>query len=61
MTNQVGVSLEDFTTSIIESYKKGFNDAIECLKVAQNTINPEEMKKSINEMLLQHGKLKTEW
>jgi len=61
MSNGTGVSLEDFTQAVIESYKKGFDDAIECLKTAQTTIKPEEMKKSIKEMLSQQGKLKTEW
>lgn len=61
MSNGTGVSLDDFTQAVIESYKKGFNDAVECLKVAQTTINPEEMEKTIKEMLSQQGKLKTEW
>jgi ABC-type sugar transport system substrate-binding protein len=61
MAKELGVPLEEFTQAIIESYKKGFNDAIEVLKTSQTMINTEEMKKTITDILHKQGKIKTDW
>lgn len=61
MPDSLGVSLDEFAQAVIESYQKGFADAIECLKVAATTINPEQMKIDIKEVLQKKGKVKTEW
>lgn len=61
MADSLGVSIGEFTQAVVDSYKKGFNDAIECLKLAQSTIEPEKMKKDITEKLIQQNKIKAEW
>lgn len=61
MADTVGVSIEEFTTSVVESYKKGFSDAIACLKAAEATIDPEKMKKTVLDILEKQGKVKASW
>lgn len=61
MADNIGVSIEEFTQAVVDSYKKGFADAIECLKVAATTINTDEMKISIKDILQKQGKVKAEW
>ena len=61
MPTEIGVPIEHFVQAVIDSYQKGFSDAIDCLKGAQTTINPEEMRKSITEEMKKQGKIKAEW
>lgn len=61
MSDTIGVPIDHFIQAVIDSYEKGFSDAIECLKGAKDTINTEEMKKSIREEMRKQGKIKAEW
>lgn len=61
MKTDLGVPIKEFTESIIASYQKGFNDAIECLKGAQTTIDVVKMKEAIIEEMKKQGKIKTDW
>jgi len=61
MASDVGVPIKDFVDSVVASYKKGFDDALECLKGAQATIDIEKMKEAVFEDLKTRGKIKAEW
>lgn len=56
-----GISIDDFVNSTIEAYKKGFNDAIQCLIASEKTINEEIMKQSILAILKNKKEIKTDW
>ena len=61
MQKNLGVPVEHFAQAVIDSYKQGFADAMECLKRAETTIDTEKMKKSIIEKIEEQAKIKAEW
>ena len=56
-----GIPLADFIEASVTAYKKGFNDAIQCLMAAEKTINEEAMRTSIKEILEKQGVTKNDW
>jgi hypothetical protein len=61
MEQQPGIPIKEYVDSLIESYKKGFNDAVNVLSSTAETINLEEMKKNLEETIKKHGKIKDKW
>ncbi|MFA7202707.1 MAG: hypothetical protein WC188_03210 [Candidatus Caldatribacteriota bacterium] len=61
VNDKLGISLNEFTQALVESYQKGFTDAIEILKLSQKNINLEKMQHGIKELLIKQGKIKTDW
>jgi hypothetical protein len=61
MIDKLGVPIREFIDATVASYQKGFEDAIECLKAAQNSIDVKKMKESITEEMKKQGKIKAEW
>ncbi len=59
--NNLGISIDEFVTAVVDSYKKGFSDAIECLRVAETTIDEKTMRESILEILQEKNKIKAKW
>lgn len=60
MTNELGVSLEQFADAVIISYQKGIQDSIDCLKHFLDTLDATAMKKEIIKSLQQTNN-KKDW
>lgn len=61
MSGELGVPVKDVIAAVINSYKKGFEDAIECLKLSSEKIDIEKMKQMMLEDMQKNGKIKAEW
>jgi hypothetical protein len=59
--NDLGVPIEDFINSVVTSYKKGFEDAVEQLTLVKESMDIEKMKETFREDLKKNGRIKAEW
>ena len=58
----IGVPINDFIESAIASYLQGFDNAIECLKAAKDSIDIKKMKETMLEQLRKRSDSdKSEW
>lgn len=61
MSGELGVPVKDVIVAVVSSYKKGFEDAIECLKLSSEKLDLEKMKQMMLEDMQKNGKIKAEW
>ena len=59
--NDLGIPIEDFINSVIASYQKGFDDAIEYLNLVKESLDVNKMKETLRDELKKNGQIKAEW